>query len=56
MSSSLITSHIATGYEDEAENTWEPTDNLDCEDKIMDYEKKHKVALDFIWNFHYIFS
>merc|ERR1711913_229573 len=22
--------------------TWEPTDNLDCEDKIQDFEKKHK--------------
>ena len=46
----------ATGYEDEAENTWEPTDNLDCEDKILDYEKKHKVALAFIWILYYIFS
>ena len=53
---SLITSHNATGYEDEAENTWEPTDNLDCEDKILDYEKKHKVALAFIWILYYIFS
>merc|ERR1719264_480388 len=30
------------GYEDESENTWEPVENLDCEDKILDYEKKEK--------------
>merc|ERR1740123_1805221 len=30
------------GYEDESENTWEPVENLDCEDKIQDYEKKNK--------------
>ena len=35
----LITSRNATGYEDEAENTWEPTDNLDCEDKILDIDQ-----------------
>merc|ERR1739844_607396 len=23
------------GYEDESENTWEPVENLDCEDKIQ---------------------
>ena len=43
-----LTSPRIAGYEDEAENTWEPTDNLDCEDKILDFEKKHKVALAFI--------
>ena len=32
-----------SGYDDEAENTWEPVDNLDCDDKIQDFEKKHKV-------------
>ena len=40
----LDVSRRVAGYEDEAENTWEPTDNLDCEDKIQDFEKKHKVA------------
>jgi len=33
------------GYEDESENTWEPVENLDCEDKIQDYEKKNKVRV-----------
>lgn len=46
--SAHVTSGDATGYEDEAENTWEPTDNLDCEDKIQDYEKKQKVTLVYI--------
>ena len=32
------------GYEDESENTWEPVDNLDCDDKIQEFEKKHKVS------------
>jgi len=30
------------GYEDEAENTWEPVANLDCEDKIQEFEKNYK--------------
>ena len=42
------TLHRVAGYEDEAENTWEPTDNLDCEDKIQDFEKRHKVVTAFI--------
>merc|ERR1711937_522478 len=33
------------GYDDEAENTWEPIDNLDRDDKIQDYEKKLKDGL-----------
>ena len=47
-----------TGYEDEAENTWEPIDNLDCEDKIQDFEKKQKdkVTLKFILYFDFILS
>ena len=32
------------GYEDEAENTWEPVANLDCEDKIQEFEKNYKVS------------
>lgn len=32
------------GYDDEAENTWEPVDNLDCDDKIQEFEKKHKAS------------
>jgi len=32
------------GYDDESENTWEPQDNLDCDDKIQEFEKKHKAA------------
>ena len=43
-----LTLHRIAGYEDEAENTWEPTDNLDCEDKIQDYEKKQKVNVVYI--------
>eukprot|EP00088_Acartia_fossae_P065689 TRINITY_DN81039_c0_g1_i1.p1 TRINITY_DN81039_c0_g1~~TRINITY_DN81039_c0_g1_i1.p1 ORF type:complete len:164 (+),score=73.81 TRINITY_DN81039_c0_g1_i1:36-527(+) len=31
------------GYDDESENTWEPVDNLDCDDKIQEFEKKHKA-------------
>ena len=37
-----------TGYEDEAENTWEPIDNLDCEDKIQDFEKKQKDKVNLV--------
>ena len=35
--------YFETGYDDESENTWEPQDNLDCDDKIQEFEKKHKV-------------
>ena len=33
------------GYDDEAKNTWEPIDNLDCDDKIQDYKKKLKSGM-----------
>jgi len=34
------------GYDDPAENTWEPEDNLDCPDIIRKFESKHEAKLE----------
>ena len=32
------------GYDDQAEDTWEPVENLECDDKIKEFEKKRKAS------------
>ena len=33
------------GFEAEEENTWEPIDNLDCKDRIKDFEARRSKVM-----------